>query len=88
MWIGRELLFRIDGVDVVLLGEQHDHFIGHAVQLAVVEDVMEKYPGSVLALEMLERDEQPLLDDYMENLITAKTLEINSFNTLGCKKWL
>jgi uncharacterized iron-regulated protein len=70
-----ELLFQIDKVDVVLLGELHDYVIGHAVQLAVVEDVMNKYPGSVLALEMLERDEQFLLDDYMENLITANTFE-------------
>jgi len=70
-----ELLFQIDKVDVILLGELHDHIIGHAVQLAVVEDVMDKYPGSVLALEMLERDEQFILDDYMESLITAKTFE-------------
>jgi uncharacterized iron-regulated protein len=64
---------RIDGVDVVLLGEQHDHAVGHAVQLAIVEDVMTKYPKSVLALEMLERDEQFLVDDYMENFIDADT---------------
>ena len=68
-----ELLFQIDGADVILLGEQHDHAVGHAVQLAVVEDVMDKYPNSVLALEMLERDEQDLVDDYMEGFIDAKT---------------
>lgn len=70
-----ELLFQIDRVDVVLLGELHDHVVGHAVQLAVVEDVMNKYPGSVLAVEMLERDEQFILDDYMDSLITPKTFE-------------
>ncbi len=68
-----ELLFQIDKADVILLGEQHDHAVGHAIQLAVVEDVMDKYPNSVLALEMLERDEQDLVDDYMGGFIDAKT---------------
>jgi uncharacterized iron-regulated protein len=63
----------VDDADVVLLGEQHDHAAGHAFQLAVVEDVMDKYPKSVLALEMLERDEQLRVDDYMEDFIDAKT---------------
>ncbi len=67
------LLGEIDTASVILLGELHDHAIGHAVQLAVVEDVMDKYPGSALALEMLERDEQFRVDDYMEDLIDAKT---------------
>ena len=69
-----DFMARVDEVDVVLLGEQHDHAIGHAVQFAVVEDVMDKYPGSVLALEMLERDEQFRVDDYMEGFIDSKTL--------------
>ncbi|MDP7006076.1 MAG: ChaN family lipoprotein [Phycisphaerales bacterium] len=68
------LVEAIDGADVVLLGELHDHAVGHAVQLAVVEDVMDRYPGSALALEMLERDEQLRVDDYMEDFIDAKTL--------------
>jgi uncharacterized iron-regulated protein len=70
-----ELLAQIDRADVVLLGELHDHEVGHAIQLAVVEDVMDKYPNSVLALEMLERDEQHIVDDYMEGFINASTLE-------------
>jgi len=69
-----DFMARVGGVDVVLLGEQHDHAIGHAVQFAIVEDVMDKYPGSVLALEMLERDEQFRVDDYMEGFIDSKTL--------------
>ena len=68
-----EVLFQIDKSDVVLLGELHDHAIGHAIQLAVVEDVMNKYPESLLALEMLERDEQGIVDDYMDGIIDAKS---------------
>ena len=76
-----ELLFQIDKSDVILLGEQHDHAVGHAIQLAVVEDVMDKYPKSVLALEMLERDEQGLVDDYMEGFIDAKTFATLTHST-------
>lgn len=76
-----ELLIQIDRADVILLGEQHDHAVGHAIQLAVVEDVMDKYPNSVLALEMLERDEQELVDDYMEGFIDAKTFATLTHST-------
>ncbi len=75
---------RIGGVDIVLLGEQHDHAVGHAVQFAVVEDVMDAYPQSVLALEMLERDEQLRVDDYMEDFIDAEVFaSITQSNSWG-----
>ena len=32
--------------DVIILGEQHDDAVGHAVQLAVVQDVMARWPRS------------------------------------------
>lgn len=70
-----QLLEQLDGADVILLGEQHDHAVGHAVQLAIVEDVMDQYPDSALALEMLERDEQGLVDDFMEDVIDEDTFE-------------
>ena len=66
------LMKTIDGADIVLLGELHDHAVGHAVQLAIVEDITETYPKSVLAMEMLERDEQLCVDDYMEDYIDAE----------------
>ena len=80
---------RVAEADVVLLGEQHDHAVGHAVQLAVVEDVMDAYPHSVLALEMLERDEQLRVDDYMEGFIDAKTFAsiTQSKNWSGWEEW-
>jgi uncharacterized iron-regulated protein len=78
-YITWEAMFKkIDDADVVLLGELHDHAVGHAVQFEIVEDVMKKYPGSVLALEMLERDEQLLVDDYMDDLIDADSLALKT----------
>lgn len=67
-----ELIEHVHDADVVVLGEQHDDATGHAVQLAVVEDVLAGGSGA-LALEMLERDEQGLVLDYREGIIDEKT---------------
>ncbi len=87
-----DFMLRIKDVDVVLLGEQHDHAIGHAVEFAVVEDVMDSFPGSVLALEMLERDEQFRVDDYMDDIIDSEafskiTLSANWGGVGGWEAW-
>lgn len=55
--------------DVIIVGEQHDDAVGHAVELAVVQDTMNQWPSSALSMEMLERDEQPLVDDYLDGII-------------------
>ena len=68
------MLSRMGGADVIILGEQHNDATGHAVQLAVVEDMLDQSDGrGSVALEMLERDEQVLLDDYRDEIIDAKT---------------
>ena len=59
------------GSDVIVLGEEHDDATGHAVQLAVVEDVLDHHGHGVVALEMLERDEQILIEDYRDGIINA-----------------
>ncbi len=66
-WQG--LLEAIEWADVVILGEQHDDAVAHAVQLAVVEDAMKRYPGTALSMEMLDREEQALVDDYLADFI-------------------
>jgi uncharacterized iron-regulated protein len=69
-----DLMRRVSAADVIILGEQHDDAMGHALQLAVVQDTAERWPSQgVLTLEMLERDEQFIVDDYLEGLIDAKT---------------
>jgi uncharacterized iron-regulated protein len=68
-WSG--LLEATADADVVILGEQHDDAVAHATQLAFLEDVLERWPDSALAMEMIERDEQLLVDDYLDGLITT-----------------
>ena len=83
------LLDRLRGADVIVIGEQHNDATGHAVQLAVVDDVLESSDGGGLALEMLERDEQPLVQDYIEGIIDDETFAklTNSTNWSGTGSW-
>jgi uncharacterized iron-regulated protein len=66
-----DLLTAVGWADVVIVGEQHDGAVGHAFQRALVEDVARRWPDSTLTLEMLERDDQQLIDDYAEQIIDA-----------------
>ena len=84
-----DLMAMIDQADVVILGEQHNDAVGHAVQTAVMTDVVSRWPGAVLSMEMLERDEQPIVDDYFEGIIDAEQLAklTLSENWGGKGKW-
>jgi uncharacterized iron-regulated protein len=77
---------RVNRSDAVMLGERHDDLMGHLVQQAVLEDAP---VSSGLALEMLERDEQPLLDDFRDGLIDQITFRelTESTNWAGAESW-
>lgn len=69
--------------DVVIIGEQHDDAVAHAVELAVVSDLLASFPGSALSLEMLERNEQDAVDAYL-----AGELELEAFiDRTGSANW-
>ncbi len=80
----QDLLEAIEWADVVILGEQHDDAVAHAVQLAVVEDAMKRYPGTALSMEMLDREEQALVDDYLADIIDRDAFLEQTAST----KWL
>ena len=80
------LMEKVGEVDAVMLGERHDDLMGHLVQHAILEDA----PITTgLALEMLERDEQPLLDDFRDGLIDQITFQelTGSTNWAGPETW-
>lgn len=60
-----ELVDRAAASEAVFIGERHDDPIAHEVQRALFEDLSARAPGTALALEHLERDEQPLVDRYL-----------------------
>ncbi len=59
------MLQQLSRADAVFLGEQHDDRGTHALQLAVLEGLARREVKVVLALEMFERDVQPVLDAYL-----------------------
>ena len=80
-WSG--LVNRAAAADVVILGEQHDDALGHAVQLALVEAVLDRTKNGAVALEMLERDEQMLVSDYRDGVLDAEDFA----KATGSQRW-
>lgn len=79
----------IGRADVVIVGEQHDDAIGHAVQAAIAADATGRWPGTAISFEMLERDEQDVIEDFREGIIDADTLAAltNSESWAGEGSW-
>ena len=68
------MLDQLAQADVVFLGETHDDETTHRLELAVYEELQKRKPGRVvLAMEMFERDAQPVLDDYLAGRIDEAT---------------
>lgn len=64
------MLAALASADVVFVGEQHDDPNTHRLELAILEGLFRRRRSVVLALEMFERDVQPLLDRYLAGEIT------------------
>jgi len=67
------------GDDVLLVGEEHDDMVGHALETSLLGTVLDEIgapSGSgrtvVLSLEMFERDVQYILDEYLEGQISEQ----------------
>jgi|SRR5690554_1369815 len=60
--------------ELVLFGEYHDNPISHWLQLALTKDLFQT-KSLVLGAEMIERDNQLQLDQYLEGEINQKALD-------------
>ncbi len=80
----QDLLNAVARADVIILGEQHDDSVAHAVQLAVVKDSIQRFPHTALSMEMLDREEQTLVDDYLADIIKLDMFLEKTAST----KWL
>jgi uncharacterized iron-regulated protein len=60
-----DFVSRLAEQDLVFVGEQHDDPGTHRMELAILEGIARRRDSVVLALEMFERDVQPLLDRYL-----------------------
>jgi len=65
---------RLAAADIVFVGERHDDPATHRMELAILEGIARRRDSVVLALEMWERDVQPLLDRYLAGSATEEEL--------------
>jgi len=71
-----KMLKEIQGADIVLFGESHDNPISHWLQLELTTDLFElKNENLVLGAEMFESDNQVILNEYLDSLISQKSFE-------------
>jgi uncharacterized iron-regulated protein len=68
------LASRLAAADLVFVGEQHDDPATHRMELAILEGVARRRDSVTVALEMFERDVQPLLDRYLSGSATEEEL--------------
>ena len=74
-----QLLKALAQAEVVFFGEQHNDPIGHWLELQLTKDLARLKQGQlVLGLEMLERDVQPLVDQYTTGELDDKAFEAQS----------
>ncbi|MCZ8156175.1 MAG: ChaN family lipoprotein [Leptospira sp.] len=66
-----EVLTAMDEADVLVWGEEHDDTQGHSAQIEFFKKFSDQFPVS-LSLEMLERDQQNITDEYYRGLISEK----------------
>lgn len=67
------LLGRASGADVVAFGELHGHLVGAEFQLHLLRAMHASGRPVALAMEFLERDVQPVVDQYLRGEIDEAT---------------
>ena len=67
-----QLLDSLDTTRVIFLGEVHDQIEHHQIQVRVLQGLMEKGENVVVAMEMFERSQQPILDRWSQGLLTEE----------------
>ena len=71
-----KMLKELKDADIVLFGESHDNPIAHWLELEVTKDLYDaKKDNLILGAEMFESDNQVMLDEYLNGLISQSSFE-------------
>lgn len=71
-----KMLKQLAEADVVLFGEYHNNSILHWLELQIVKDLTKAKQGNlVMGSEVFETDDQLILDEYLGDLISLRSLE-------------
>jgi uncharacterized iron-regulated protein len=72
----RKMIRKIENADIFLFGELHDNPISHWLRYEIVRDLHKSGNGGlILGAEMFEADNQLILDEYLEGIITEQRFE-------------
>lgn len=78
--VKRQKLITIDDIvndltnaDILFFGEEHNDTIGHVLEADIFKKLNQKFPkGIALSLEMFHTDVQPIVNEYLSDLISEK----------------
>lgn len=85
-----DLLRAISWADVVIIGEQHDQSRHHAFELTLLRAAIGDDTHLAVTLEMLSRDQQTLLDDFLLDVIDTEQFvkALYKDNTQAADTWM
>jgi aminopeptidase N len=64
---------KASGKDIIYVGEGHDKFEHHRVQLQVIKELFKKHKKIAIGMEMFQKPSQQALDDYIAGETDEKT---------------
>lgn len=67
-----ELAQKLNSYDLVFFGEQHNDSVAHVLQFEIYKLLLTQKPNLVLGMEMFEKDIQPIMDEYLQSIISEK----------------
>ena len=74
-----KMLKEAENADIVLFGESHDDPISHWMELELTKDLFEiKKDKLVIGAEMFENDNQVVLNEYIDSLISVTSFEADA----------
>lgn len=68
-----EIVERVADKKIIYVGERHDSYEQHIVQLEIIRGIFRKNPNIAIGMEMFQRESQSALDDFIAGYIDEKT---------------
>ncbi|MDG4811600.1 ChaN family lipoprotein [Hydrogenovibrio sp. 3SP14C1] len=69
-----QLIEQLKQKDVIFIGEFHGNHASHLLEAQLQAALYQKHPNQILSLEQFNRDQQPILNRYLDSTIGEKTL--------------
>jgi uncharacterized iron-regulated protein len=85
-----DIINKIATKKIIYIGEVHDQYAHHLVQLDIINAIHKKNPRITIAMEMFARTYQPIIDNYINGEINEKEFlkESRYFKTWGFNYYL